>query len=164
MSYKEKVIPYSQILPTFRSLRERESKIVFTNGCFDLLHPGHIEYLEQAKELGDILAVGLNSDKSVSRLKGAKRPINCEVDRAHMLAALSCVNYVIIFEQDTPYELINAIKPHVLVKGGDWKAEEIVGNDVVQKCGGKVMSLHFKESYSSTALIEKIARLYGTNG
>ena len=131
-------------------------KIVFTNGCFDLLHPGHVDYLERAKALGDILVVGLNSDSSVRRLKGDERPINTEIDRARVLAGLWCVDFVIIFNEDTPYNLIKAIEPDVLVKGGDWPIEKIVGRDIVQAKGGIVKSLNFLPGYSTTSLIDKI--------
>lgn len=130
--------------------------IVFTNGCFDIIHAGHVQYLEQAKQLGEILVVGLNSDASVKRLKGSPRPINSEEDRALVLSALQSVDYVIIFEEDTPYELIEAIQPDVLVKGGDWKEADIVGSDIVKAKGGRVISLPFREGLSTTNIIEKM--------
>ena len=113
--------------------KNKGKKIVFTNGCFDILHVGHVRYLEQARELGDILIVGVNSDSSVRRLKGPKRPINREQDRVELLAALDCVNHVIIFEEDTPYKLIKEIQPDILVKGGDYTASEVVGGDIVEE-------------------------------
>jgi len=131
-------------------------KVVFTNGCFDILHSGHVLYLEEAKSLGDVLVLGLNSDKSVKRLKGSERPVNLEQDRAIVLAGLSSIDYVIIFEEDTPYELINKVQPDVLVKGGDWKVNEIVGYDIVMKKGGEVKSLMFKEGQSTTNIIGRI--------
>ena len=131
-------------------------KIVFTNGCFDILHSGHVLYLEEAASLGDILFLGLNSDSSVKRLKGSSRPINCERDRAIVLSGLSAIDYIIIFEEDTPWNLINAIIPDVLVKGGDWKIENIVGSDIVLKNGGIVKSLIFQENQSTTNIINKI--------
>ena len=142
----------------FLNLKHRLTgkKIVFTNGCFDLLHPGHVDYLERAKALGDILVVGLNSDSSVRRLKGNARPINTEMDRARVLAGLSCVDFVIIFNEDTPYNLIKAVKPDVLVKGGDWPIDKIVGRDIVLARGGIVKSLNFLPGYSTTSLIDKI--------
>ncbi|KUJ96533.1 MAG: D-glycero-beta-D-manno-heptose 1-phosphate adenylyltransferase [Desulfonauticus sp.] len=145
----------------FLKLKEKfqGKRIVFTNGCFDILHPGHVDYLNRAKELGDILVVGLNSDASVRRLKGAKRPVNGEQDRAFVLSNLKAVDYVIIFEEDTPYELIQAIEPDFLVKGGDWPVEKIVGADIVLKKGGQVLSLEFLPGYSTTFLIEKILTL-----
>jgi rfaE bifunctional protein nucleotidyltransferase chain/domain len=136
--------------------RLRKARIVFTNGCFDLLHPGHIDYLEKARALGDRLVVGLNSDASVSRLKGPGRPINDEHSRARLLAALQAVDAVALFPQDTPYELIQLVQPEVLVKGGDYQIDEIVGADLVQAKGGRVTTLPFLEGYSSSQLIEKI--------
>ncbi|MBT8762545.1 D-glycero-beta-D-manno-heptose 1-phosphate adenylyltransferase [Desulfohalobiaceae bacterium Ax17] len=145
-------------LDDFLKQRDRltDKKIVFTNGCFDLLHPGHVDYLERAKALGDVLVVGLNSDESVRRLKGPKRPINPEMDRALVLAGLGCVNFVIIFSEDTPYNLIKAVQPDVLVKGGDWPIDKIVGKDIVLAKGGEVKSLDFLPGYSTTSLIDKI--------
>lgn len=129
--------------------------IVFTNGCFDLLHVGHIRYLQEAKKLGDLLVVGVNSDASVKRLKGPTRPIQNENDRAEILAALGCVDYSIIFQEDTPLELIKKIKPRTLVKGGDWKISEIVGSDFVLAQGGQVLSLQFVDGKSTTKIIQK---------
>lgn len=145
----------------FVSLRTKIKKktIVFTNGCFDILHPGHVDYLNRAKKLGDILVVGLNSDASVRRLKGPTRPVNKEQDRALVLSNLRSVDYVIIFEEDTPYELIKAVEPDFLVKGGDWPVDKIVGADIVCQKGGKVLSLNFLPGYSTTAIIERILRL-----
>lgn len=131
-------------------------KIVFTNGCFDILHVGHKRYLEEAHKLGDILVVGVNSDESVKRLKGPERPINTERDRVEMLTALDCVDYVIVFEDDTPYELINRVKPTILVKGGDYKPEEVVGKDIVESNGGEVVIIPLVDGKSTTAIIERI--------
>lgn len=139
----------------FRSSAQKK-QVVFTNGCFDLLHIGHVRYLQEARKQGDLLVVGLNSDASVKRLKGPQRPIQNESDRAEILAALACVDYVIIFNEDTPLELIKAIMPQVLVKGGDWKPETIVGSDVVLAAGGKVLSLNFVDGRSTTSIINKI--------
>lgn len=130
-------------------------KIVFTNGCFDLLHVGHVRYLQEAKRLGDYLFVGINTDASVKRLKGPERPLQNESDRAEILAALSCVDYVCLFDEDTPEKIIHEVRPKVLVKGGDWKIEQIVGADFVQSLGGKVYSLNFIQGRSTTRLIEK---------
>ena len=134
----------------------QNKKIVFTNGCFDIIHAGHVQYLQQAKNQGDILIVGLNSDNSVKRLKGANRPINNQQDRKIVLEALRSVDYVIIFDEDTPYNLIKQINPDVLVKGGDWRVDEIVGSDIVLKNGGEVKSLLFIDDTSTTSIIEKI--------
>ena len=136
----------------------RGKKIVFTNGCFDILHRGHIEYLAKAASLGDYLVVGLNSDDSVRRLKGESRPIMDEESRALALASLRFVEKVIIFPEDTPYELISFLKPHVLVKGRDYKPHEIVGYDIVKHNGGKVVTIDFVEGYSTTSLIEKLKK------
>jgi rfaE bifunctional protein nucleotidyltransferase chain/domain len=134
----------------------KEKKVVFTNGCFDILHPGHVTYLNMAKELGDVLVVGLNSDLSVQRIKGPGRPINSELDRKFMLESLRSVDCVEIFDQETPLELIKAISPHILVKGGDWKVEEIVGFQWVKQHGGEVFSLPFKQGHSTTSLIKSL--------
>lgn len=130
-------------------------KIVFTNGVFDLLHVGHIRYLQEARALGDLLVMGVNSDASVKRLKGPTRPIQNENDRAEILAALGCVDFTVIFTEDTPANLIQQVRPDILVKGGDWKIEQIVGGDFVQSYGGKVLSLQFIEGRSTTKIIEK---------
>jgi D-beta-D-heptose 7-phosphate kinase/D-beta-D-heptose 1-phosphate adenosyltransferase len=134
-------------------------KVVFTNGCFDLVHPGHVRYLRAARALGDALVVGLNSDASVRRLgKGSDRPLVPEEARSEVMAALEMVDAVCIFDEDTPYELISALQPDVLVKGGDWKVDDIVGADVVRRHGGRVRSLPFAPGYSTTSLVEKIRR------
>jgi rfaE bifunctional protein nucleotidyltransferase chain/domain len=130
--------------------------VVFTNGCFDLLHFGHLHYLADARDLGQRLVIGLNSSASVSRLKGPHRPINDETTRAHMLAALEMVDAVVVFDENTPLELIRAVEPDVLVKGGDWAVEQIVGSDLVLARGGKVLSLPFVPGYSTTNLEQKI--------
>jgi rfaE bifunctional protein nucleotidyltransferase chain/domain len=133
-------------------------KIVFTNGCFDLLHQGHIEYLAKAADFGDVLIIGLNTDDSVSRLKGNHRPIQNELSRAHIMAALEFVDLVVYFDEDTPYELIQAVQPDVLVKGADYKAEDIVGYDIVKAKGGKVETIAFLPGHSTSAIEEKIRK------
>jgi D-beta-D-heptose 7-phosphate kinase/D-beta-D-heptose 1-phosphate adenosyltransferase len=148
----------SQLKDIVKKLKSEHKKIVFTNGCFDILHRGHVEYLKKAKAKGDILIVGLNSDLSIKRLKGQMRPLNSEGDRAIVLSALGEVDYVVIFNEDTPYELIKAIKPDVLVKGGDWKIRNIVGSDIVKANGGKTISIPFVEGYSTSGLVRKIER------
>jgi len=135
--------------------RRLAKKIVFTNGCFDLLHVGHVRYLQQARSLGDYLVVGVNSDASVKRLKGPKRPVQNENDRAEILAALAVVDAVTLFDTDTPYDLIKVVQPDVLVKGGDWPPEKIVGYDIVKARGGEVRSLQFVEGRSTTELIRR---------
>jgi len=144
------------ILETFNKLGLTK---VFTNGCFDLLHPGHLQYLQEAKDLGDVLIVGINSDTSVKKLKGPSRPINDQDSRAVMLSSLKMVDHVIVFNEETPLELIEAIMPDVLVKGGDWTIDKIIGADLVIENGGIVKSLTFKEGYSTTSIIEKIKNL-----
>ena len=136
--------------------QNRNKKIVFTNGCFDILHLGHVEYLNEARALGDVLIIGLNSDESVRRLKGPDRPINIEQDRKSMLLNLRAVDCVQIFNNETPLEIIKLISPDVLVKGGDWKVDQIVGSDVVLAKGGKVLSLMFKDGYSTSNLISAV--------
>ena len=133
-----------------------QKKIVFTNGCFDILHVGHKRYLQQAATLGDILVVGVNSDTSVKRLKGPSRPVNNEQDRAEMLSALGFIDYVVIFDEDTPYELIKKIQPDVLVKGGDYKPEDVIGRDIVEARGGRLELISFVEGKSTTNIINKI--------
>lgn len=156
MPLTDKIILYSQIARKSEELHAQNKRIVFTNGCFDILHAGHVRYLTEAKSLADILILGLNSDLSVKRLKGNTRPINCEKDRAIVLAGLSSVDFICIFGEDTPYELIKKVKPEVLVKGGDWHASEIVGSDFVLANGGIVKSLSFVEGLSTTELIAKL--------
>lgn len=148
-SIESKIITISQ----WKEIRNEEYNVVFTNGCFDVLHRGHITYLAAARDLGDCLVVGLNSDASVKRLKGENRPINNEKDRALLLAALSFVDYIIIFEEDTPKNLIEQVQPDILVKGGDYKIEDIVGADFVQSHGGEVLTIEFVDGYSSTKII-----------
>jgi D-beta-D-heptose 7-phosphate kinase/D-beta-D-heptose 1-phosphate adenosyltransferase len=143
-----------------RGLRERLErrglKLVFTNGCFDLLHPGHVRYLAAAREMGDHLLVAVNSDRSVRKIKGPSRPVQPEEVRAEMLAALENVDSVIVFDQETPLHAIEVLLPDVLVKGGDWKEEDIVGADVVRAGGGLVKSIPFEAGFSTTALLERI--------
>lgn len=128
-------------------------KLVFTNGCFDILHRGHVEYLKASRELGDMLIVGINSDASVKRLKGDTRPINSQEDRKYMLEALECVDHVIIFDEDTPINLIKELKPYVITKGGDYKASEVVGS-----CTCDVVIIEMKDGYSTTNIIERICK------
>lgn len=132
-------------------LRKEGKKIVFTNGCFDILHAGHVRYLKQAKKLGDVLIIGLNSDVSVAGIKPG-RPVNAEKNRAEVLAGLASVDYVVIFREKTPYNLIKAVRPDLLVKGGDWKIEEIIGSDIAKE----TLSLPFVKGFSTTRIIEKI--------
>lgn len=156
MDHRAKIMTWTQALARRKELADRGLKLVFTNGCFDLLHPGHLRYLAEARALGDYLVVGLNSDRSISALKGPSRPVCPEAVRAEMLAGLEAVNAVTVFDQDTPLELIAALRPDVLVKGGDWPLEKIVGGDLVLESGGQVRSLLLAEGFSSTSLIERI--------
>lgn len=144
---------YIQII---EKIKKEGKKIIFTNGCFDIIHAGHVDYLEKAKSLGDFLIVGLNSDDSVKRLKGNCRPINTQEQRKRVLEGLKAVDMVIIFDEDTPERLIKEIKPDILVKGGDWKVENIVGADFVMSYGGKVYSIDFVFDTSTTKIIEKV--------
>ena len=139
-----------------QSAREAGRHVVFTNGVFDLLHPGHIRYLRQARSLGDTLIVGLNSDASVRRNKGEGRPITPELERAELLAALACVDAVTIFAEETPADVIRAIQPDVLVKGADWAADQIVGRDTVEARGGRVVRIAVEQGHSTSALLKKI--------
>lgn len=136
-------------------LHTRGTKVVFTNGVFDLLHPGHVRYLEQARRLGDALVVGLNSDRSVRANKGLARPITPEQERAELLSALACVDAVVVFDEDTPLEVISLLQPDVLVKGADWAADAIVGRTVVEARGGTVVRIAVEEGHSTSALIHK---------
>lgn len=148
---------YTNYSDASEALKKHSSDtVVFTNGCFDILHAGHVRYLNEAKTLGSVLVVGLNSDESVKRLKGEERPINSEMDRAEVLLGLKSVDMVCLFKDDTPYELIKALSPDVLVKGGDWTPDQIVGSDVVLKKGGQVKSLQFVEGRSTTNIVDKI--------
>ncbi len=136
--------------------RAEGKRVVFTNGVYDLLHPGHVRYLQSARGMGDALIVGVNSDRSVRANKGHGRPINPEAERAEVIAALDCVNAAIVFDQDTPHEIIDRLQPDVLVKGADWAEDAIVGRDVVEARGGKVVRLPIEQGFSTTTLIEKI--------
>lgn len=133
-----------------------QQRVVFTNGCFDILHRGHITYLAQARQMGDLLVVGLNSDASVRRLKGPERPVNDEQSRALLLAALEMVDYVVLFEEDTPYNLILKVKPDLLVKGGDYDIDNIVGADFVRQRGGEVRTIPFVQGFSSSSIIDHL--------
>ncbi len=140
--------------------RYEKKRVVFTNGCFDIMHPGHTEYLEAAKALGDVLIVGLNSDESVKKIKGEKRPINDQLARATVLLALRSIDYVCLFNEPTPIELIKLIKPDVLVKGGDWHRKDIVGSNFVGSYNGTVTTIPVVKGFSTTQIIEKILKLY----
>ena len=142
------------------SERQKGRAIVFTNGCFDLLHVGHVKYLQKARRLGDLLVLGLNSDASIRRLKGPKRPLIDQDERAHILAALDCIDYVVIFDEDTPLELIREVRPHILVKGGDYQPDQVVGKDFIESYGGRVELITFVDGKSTTNIVEKILQAY----
>jgi len=161
MDSAQKIKKERELKNIVQRLKKKRKKIVFTNGCFDLLHYGHIKYLESAKRYGDVLVVAVNSDSSVKRLKGKNRPINNQKNRTLVLASLKCVDYVTIFNDLTPYRLIKNLRPDYLIKGGDWRKENIVGKDIVESYGGKVKTVSFLKKYSTTDLIRKIARSFG---
>lgn len=157
MLQHEKMICLEDLLPRLVPLREQGKKIVFTNGCYDILHPGHVDLLARARALGDVLIMGLNDDDSVRRQnKGPDRPINTLSDRAFVLAHLASVDFVVPFGEDTPYLLIQSIEPDILVKGGDWNLDTIVGRDIVERRGGQVHALPLLSGYSTTGLIKTI--------
>ncbi len=153
------VVSLSELSKSLENRKQR--KVVFTNGCFDLLHVGHVRYLQAARELGDLLVVGVNSDLSVKKLKGPERPLQNEKDRAEILAALAAVDFTIIFSEETPEKLIQQVRPDILVKGGDWPVEKIAGGTFVQSYGGQVKSLQFVANRSTSSLIER-AKVPGT--
>ncbi len=153
------VTSLSQLIGILENLRDKR-RIVFTNGCFDIIHAGHCHYLAKAKSLGDLLVVGLNSDSSVRRIKGPQRPVIPQQQRALVLDSLRPVDYVVIFEEDTPQRLIEAIRPDILVKGGDWELDKIVGREFVESYGGKVVTIPFEHDVSTSKIIERILSLY----
>ncbi len=155
-----KILPLHQLQIERERLRQAGKKVVFTNGCFDLLHPGHVRYLQQARALGDALIVALNSDRSVRELKGDKRPILTEAERSEVMAALACVDFVTVFDEPTPREIISALLPDVLVKGGDWGIDAIIGREEVEAAGGQVISLPFVDGCSTSDVIQRIASRY----
>jgi D-glycero-beta-D-manno-heptose 1-phosphate adenylyltransferase len=151
------VVVNTELCKIRERLKNEKRKVVFTNGVFDILHRGHVEYLTKAKALGDVLVVGMNTDASVRRLKGPERPVVSQDDRAFVLAALRIVDYVCLFDEDTPYNLIKAVMPDVLVKGSDWAIDDIVGKDIVEAAGGNVQTIDFVPNRSTTNIIKKIA-------
>ena len=156
---KDKIVSWEAAIIKVVDWKHQQEKLVFTNGCFDLLHLGHLDYLSKAKDLGSKLIIGLNSSESVSRLKGPYRPINTDESRGHMLAALEFVDLVVLFSEDTPLKLINHIQPNILVKGGDYIKENIVGAKEVENAGGSVEIISFVGGYSTTSLVTKIQNL-----
>lgn len=154
------VLTVGEFLPLRAELRREEKRLVFTNGVFDILHRGHIEYLNQARLLGDVLFVGVNSDESTRRIKGDKRPIVPQQDRMFILANFRSVDYVGMFDEDTPFELISAIVPDILVKGADWSIDKVVGKDVVEAAGGRVLTIPFVPDRSTTNIVQRIIERY----
>ncbi len=153
------VVERENIIEIVNEHKRWKKRIVFTNGCFDIIHRGHVEYLRESRALGDILIVGLNTDDSVKRLKGAARPVISQEDRAVVVSEMKSVDYVVLFYEDTPYNLIDEIHPNILVKGGDYQIADIVGADIVKKIGGMVVSIPFIEGFSTTELIERIKQI-----
>lgn len=155
----DKIVSLDALIEVRGKLRNKGKKVVFTNGCFDLLHPGHVAYLRNARELGDVLVVGLNSDRSVQLIKGKSRPIMSQQERCQVLASLESVNFITVFDDETPLRLIKTILPDVLVKGGDWNLDEIVGRTEVESAGGQVVSVPYEPGQSTTAIIQRILQL-----
>lgn len=152
------IVSLEEMLTERNKLKRSGKTVVFTNGCFDLMHPGHVRYLKKARKLGDALIVALNSDRAVQELKGKSRPILFEQERAEVMAALGCVDYVLIFDDISPRETIAALLPDILVKGGDWSLDQIIGREEVEAAGGKVLSLPFVEGSSTTEIISRILK------
>jgi rfaE bifunctional protein nucleotidyltransferase chain/domain len=159
MSGRTKILSLEKAVAQVNDWKKHGKKVVFSNGCFDILHAGHADYLEKAKALGDYLVMGLNTDDSVSRIKGSLRPIINEEFRAILLSALACVDMVVFFNEDTPFELIKALIPDILVKGKDYEISNIVGADIVLQHGGKVETIELTEGLSTTSIIKKIKQL-----
>jgi rfaE bifunctional protein nucleotidyltransferase chain/domain len=159
-----RVLTWHEAIVRLEREKRNGRRVVFTNGCFDLLHPGHIETLEKARSQGDLLIVGVNSDRSVREMKGAGRPIVPEQERAEVLAALECVDSVVVFDQPTPREVVSALAPDVLVKGGDWASDRIIGREEVEAAGGRVVRAPVVTGYSTSAMVEKIQNLGGAGG
>ena len=158
-SLPKKIRTAASLRPVLAKYKKAGKKVVFTNGCFDVLHLGHARYLQKARSLGDALVVGMNTDASVRKLKGPERPVNREKDRAEVLAALACVDFVVFFSEPTPKKLIEAVRPDFLVKGGDWKIRDIAGAPFVTSYGGRVKTIPFVKGFSTTGLLKKIASL-----
>ena len=158
------ILTLHEAILRFGRAKRNGRRVVFTNGCFDLLHPGHIETLEKARSLGDALIVGVNSDRGVREMKGKGRPIMPERERAEVLAALACVDGVVIFDEPTPREIVAALSPDVLVKGGDWASDQIVGREETEAAGGEVVSVPVVTGYSTSAMVERIRKLDASGG
>ncbi len=156
-----KIVTKEHLREQLREIRREQKTIVFTNGCFDILHVGHVRYLREAKKLGDVLVLALNSDASVRTIKGEKRPLVPEEERADIMAALACIDYVVIFSEPTPQGLIEYLQPDILVKGGDWTEDAIAGADFVKAAGGRVVTIPLTVGKSTTNIVEKIRQVYG---
>jgi D-beta-D-heptose 7-phosphate kinase/D-beta-D-heptose 1-phosphate adenosyltransferase len=156
-----KIVTWEELNKVMELQRKEGKTIVFTNGCFDILHVGHVQYLQEARKMGDLLILGLNSDASVRAIKGEKRPRVPQAERAEVLAALTTVDYVTLFDETTPLRLIEFLRPDCLVKGGDWKEASVVGRDLVHSWGGRVVIIPLTEGASTTNIVEKILRTYG---
>lgn len=156
----DKIVPFSEIKQLSRQYKDAKKTIVFTNGCFDILHAGHVKYLTHAASLGDVLVLGLNSDDSVKRIKGENRPVIGQIHRSIVLAALACIDHVVVFDEPDPEILIEAICPDVLVKGADWTEDRIIGADFVKKNGGRIERVFLEPDISTTKIIERIGKLY----
>jgi len=154
------ILSIEEFLPIRRKFKDENKKLVFTNGCFDILHAGHVDYLNKAKQFGDILLVALNSDSSVTRIKGPKRPLVDAEERAFIISNLKCVDYVTFFNEDTPAEIISSVIPDILVKGADWSIENIVGRDIVEANGGQVKTIEFVNFQSTSKIVETIIERY----
>jgi rfaE bifunctional protein nucleotidyltransferase chain/domain len=156
-----KILTWEALKKEVERRRGEGKKIAFTNGCFDILHAGHVQYLREARKMGDFLILGLNSDASVRAIKGEKRPLVPQAERAEVVASLTAVDYVAVFDETTPFRLIEYLKPDCLVKGGDWQEETVVGGDLVRSWGGRVVIVPLTEGISTTNIVEKVLRLYG---
>jgi D-beta-D-heptose 7-phosphate kinase/D-beta-D-heptose 1-phosphate adenosyltransferase len=154
------IIERKKLIKAVRTFKKAGKKVVFTNGCYDLLHVGHVRFLKAAKKMGDVLVLALNSDASVHRIKGPKRPVTPEMERAEVMSALSCVDIVTVFREDDPYNIIKDLVPDVLVKGGDWALDKIIGADIVKAAGGKVKNVPYIKGRSTTNIIEKVLKYY----
>jgi rfaE bifunctional protein nucleotidyltransferase chain/domain len=157
---KTKLKPLEIIKNEIKALQQQGKKIVFTNGCFDILHAGHVDIFQQARNLGDALVVAVNSDISIKKIKGEKRPVVPQAQRMQVLAALEAIDYVVIFDEENPFKIIKEIQPDILVKGGDWPVETIVGREIVEKKGGKVLSIPLMEGISTTNIIEEVKKRF----
>jgi rfaE bifunctional protein nucleotidyltransferase chain/domain len=155
---QQKILDANSLITKLAYWKFKNYRLVFTNGCFDIIHLGHIDYLSKARALGDILIIGLNTDNSVRRLKGSSRPVNDENARAYILASFNFADAIVLFDEDTPYELIKRVQPDILVKGSDYAPDEIVGADIVKNRGGRIETIDFLEGYSTSSIIEKLIR------